>query len=135
MSARRNTKRVGGLVVLAARRNYSSHQLLQQTSIHYRSEFTKFFNHPINMGRANKATWHTVRTMNQEMERNNVPMSRAHYEVAIKSITQGDTICTDLTSENKHVLDSNGSGFVYNAGYQFHKVINYVDSSQCEGKV
>ncbi len=62
--------------------------------------------------------------MNNEMARNNVPMTQAHYEAATQSIRRGDHLCQYLTSENQHVLDSTGSGFVYHAGRLFHCGLN-----------
>ena len=123
MSKRLTTRVVGSTLSSVTRRNFSSYQRLQLTSVNYRSEFTKFFNDPTNMEKASGVTWHTVGMMNYEMERNNVPMTQAHFEVATESLRRGDTICTFLASENKHVLSSTGSGVVYDAGYKFHELI------------
>lgn len=89
----------------------------------YRPEFTKFLDNPANLEKANGVTLLTVGWMNKEMVRNKVPMSRVHYEAASQSIRNGDPICTFLTNENKHVLDSKGNGMVYNAGYKFHSAV------------
>ena len=123
MSKRLTTRVVGSTLSSATRRNFATSHRLRLTSVNYRSEFTNFFNDPTNMKKANEVTWHTVTVMNYEMARNNVPMTQAHFEVATESIRSGDTICTFLTNENKHVLSSTGSGVVYDAGYKFHKLI------------
>jgi hypothetical protein len=86
----------------------------------YRSEFTNYLSDPKNQEKADRVAFYTVGLMNHEMVRNKVPMSLAHYEAATESLGGGDTLCGFLVKENKHVLDSTGSGFIYNAGYAFH---------------
>ena len=61
--------------------------------------------------------------MHRGMMRNNVSMSDGHYQAATDSIRRGDPLCQFLWSENQHVLDSRGNGFLYNSGYQFHSVL------------
>jgi hypothetical protein len=93
----------------------------------FRSAFTNFFsNHnrfPTINPKINKITFFAVSTMNDQMEANNVPMTKEHFETATASISNGDKICTFLQKENGHVIESTGSGVVYNAGKTFHKVI------------
>lgn len=92
----------------------------------YREDFTEFFKDPSKAPEANGVTWHSVRLMNNEMKRNKVPMSKAHYDTATESIKEGKPICEYMQDENKHVLDSSGSGVVYKAGFQVHKGIDWL---------
>ena len=92
-------------------------------SENYRPQFTSFLNSQHRNEKASKITVNTVSAMNNQMVREDIPMTRAHYEAATESISRGDTICGFLTSENKHVLDSKGNGCVYKMGKGFHHVV------------
>ncbi len=89
----------------------------------YRSQFNRFLASPETQRTGNGVTVGVVSRMSNEMSRNNVPMSQGHYQAATDSIRRGDGICRYLWSENLHVLDSRGSGFVYNSGFQFHSAL------------
>lgn len=96
----------------------------------YRPQFTAFLSDSRHQQDANLVTWHTIKLMNDEMVRNNVPMTQAHFEAATRSLLQGDTICRFLAAENQHVLLSNGSGFVYQAGFVFHGGLSLIQAGQ-----
>lgn len=96
----------------------------------YRPQFTAFLSDSRHQQHANLVTWHTIKLMNDEMVRNNVPMTQAHFEAATRSLLQGDTICRFLAAENQHVLLSNGSGFIYRAGFIFHGGLNLIQEGQ-----
>lgn len=86
-----------------------------------RQDFDRFLNSA--PPTSNGITVSIVGFMHRAMMRNNVPMSDGHYQAATDSIRRGDGLCQYLWAENLHVLDSQGNGFAYNAGYQFHSTI------------
>jgi hypothetical protein len=94
----------------------------------FRPQFTAFLRSP---GAASNGNWLTrfiVGNMNAQMVREGQPMTLAHFEAARDSVNGGDTICRYLVNENRHVLDSRGTGFVYRQGYRFHQGINFLNS-------
>jgi hypothetical protein len=93
----------------------------------FRQNFTDFLNDPTKKEKANKVTVGIVRTMNRQMVREKVPMSRGHYEAAVTSISKGDSTCQFLVAENSHVLDSKGNGIVYETGKGFHHAIHHAN--------
>ncbi len=90
----------------------------------FRPQFTKLFSDPQTYQKAHPVTYHIVKGMNNRMVANNVPMSKEHYETASASILKGDTVCKFVIEENTHVMQSTGSGPVYNAGKMVHTVIS-----------
>lgn len=89
----------------------------------YRPKFTQYLSSPPTGSDPCATT--VVGQMNKEMVRNSVPMSKEHYETATESLSRGDKLCGFLQAENSHVLKSEGTGFVYNAGKAFHFVVSY----------
>jgi hypothetical protein len=89
----------------------------------FRPQFTQFLSSPPSTAKA--CTIAVVRPMNTEMVRKSVPMSEEHYKVARKSLEDGAPLCEFLQAENTHVLKSNGTGVVYNAGKLFHYGVSY----------
>ena len=57
----------------------------------YRPHFTNFLSNPMNQESADSVAFYTVKLMNGEMERNEVPMTLAHFEAATESLKSGDT--------------------------------------------
>jgi RHS repeat-associated protein len=101
----------------------------------YRPDFTDFLNDQAGGGNSkacypsdgalNKPNWITsnvISVMNEEMARNNVPMSEGHYQAAKDSINRGDNLLDFLKAENPHVLKSTGRGDIYYIGKGFHRV-------------
>jgi hypothetical protein len=70
---------------------------------------------------ANKTAVKIVDVMHKQMVRESVPMSPEHLRVATESLSRGDDICKFLAAENPHVIESTGSGIVYQTGKCFHK--------------
>lgn len=64
------------------------------------------------------------------MVNNHVPMTEAHYEAAVQSIEKGDSLWGFLQTENSHVLESTGSGLIYDAGKSFHEGIHAAEAAQ-----
>lgn len=87
----------------------------------YRVQFTQFLETASASPTVNPITLQAVSLMNNQMARKGVPMSKDHFQVAQQSIARGDGLCDFLKAENKHVLESTGSGAVYQAGLLFHK--------------
>lgn len=94
----------------------------------FRAQFTEFLTSPPST--VKPCTIAVVRPMNTEMVRKKVPMSEAHYKVARKSLEDGAPLCEFLQAENTHVLNSNGTGVVYNTGKLFHYGISYFTGSK-----
>ena len=86
----------------------------------FREDFEQFMQRPETYQKAQKCTYHLVNGVHQQMRVNKVPMTQAHYEAAKSSIENGDTICQFVRKENSHVMQSTGSGCVYNGGKLFH---------------
>jgi len=93
----------------------------------YRILFTHFLQGASANPRVNAITLRTVSVMNDQMARRGVAMSREHYEVAQQSIARGDDLCDFLRAENKHVLESTGTGVVYQAGVLLHRMIGVIE--------
>ncbi|MFC5863576.1 hypothetical protein ACFPT7_14815 [Acidicapsa dinghuensis] len=89
----------------------------------YRPHFTRFLSS--SPTGSDRCAVTVVGQMNKEMVRKGVPMSKEHYDAATDSLSRGDKLCGFLQAENSHVLKSNGTGFVYNAGKGFHFVLSY----------
>jgi hypothetical protein len=94
----------------------------------FRPEFTEFLKSPPST--VNPCTIAIVKPMNNEMVRKSVPMSKEHYLTARKSLTDGATGCQFLQAENTHVLQSNGTGVVYNAGKMFHYGLSFFNKDK-----
>jgi|688.fasta_scaffold51230_7 hypothetical protein len=89
----------------------------------YRTQFVQFLQGASANPSVNAITLQAVSLMNDQMARRGAPMSKDHFEVAHQSIARGDCLCDFLEAENKHVLESTGSGAVYQAGFLFHKTL------------
>lgn len=101
----------------------ASFRSFNQGGTDYRPQFTQFLSS--NPSGADPCAIAVVGQMNKEMVRKQVPMSKEHFETASESLAKGDKLCGFLQAENSHVLKSNGTGFVYNAGKGFHFVLSY----------
>src|SRR5947207_12849007 len=62
----------------------------------YRPHFTEFLSGPEHQQDACSVAWQVVKLMNGEMERNEVPMTLAHFDAATESLKIGDSLCRVL---------------------------------------
>ena len=105
----------------------ASFRSFDQGQTDYRSSFTRFLSSSPSGG--DPCAFAVVGQMNKEMVRKQVPLSTEEYGAASESLSRGDKLCGLLQAENIHVLKSNGTGFVYNAGKGFHFVLSYFTPS------
>jgi len=96
----------------------------------YRIQFTRFLQGASANPSVNAITLRTVSLMNDQMARRGVKMSREHFVVAQESIERGDDLCDFLRKENPHVLESTGSGVVYQAGFLLHRMIGWIEAKK-----
>lgn len=88
----------------------------------YRDDFSRFLENP--PPTADPATLSAIGWFNEKMVDNAVPMTKEHFDAATESITRGDSLAGFFAAENPHVVESTGSGFLYNMGLLAHEVYN-----------
>jgi hypothetical protein len=93
---------------------------IAQDGGNYRGEFTSFLANP--PSGANGLTVGIVSGINGQLARDGVPMSKNHYDVAKRSIANGDDIFTFASKENAEVMKSSGQGWFYGVARFFHSV-------------
>lgn len=128
MSEESNDTFVSGEIDVEIPSTNEPSEVLANTNDNFRDEFSEFLNDAPDS--ANQLTVSIVDAMNDQMVSDGVPMSESHYEAATEAIEQGYTPMEFLFAENPHVLESTGSGIVYESGKLFHEGLHAIDSIQ-----
>ncbi len=90
----------------------------------YRPRFTSYIRTKRNqVGPGKYHALEMVSKINDGLERDGVPMTQEHFEIATGSLDNGDCLPKFVFKEHKCVMASEGWGTTYGAGRFFHSML------------